>query len=320
MIAPTFVCNDSNRADWLEQRRSGIGGSDAPVCLGISPFSSRAKLAAEKQGLVPMGDEESELMSWGRKVEPLLIANFLDEMTAGGEKAWMAKPSGKLFRSAKPGREVMMSTPDGDVIDPAGRSGIIECKLKIFGAAEWDRFGVPEHVVAQSQHNADVKDADFALVLGLLDGYRPRWKVLERDDELVGDVIVPAELEFWEWMQAGEAFPIDEGPQAANDDLLRRLYPDDDGSTVRLEGARYVELAREWRMHAETRLAADKSEKSVKLILREALGGATYGLLDNGTELSLKTTKKAASMHKASSSRTLREVSPTQTAKRRGRR
>ena len=319
MIAPTFVCDDSDRAAWLEQRRSGIGGSDAPVCLGISPFSSRAKLAAEKQGLVPMGDEESELMTWGRKVEPLLIANFLDQMTAAGEKAWMATPSGKLYRSAKPGREVMMSTPDGQVIDPAGRRGSIECKLKIFGASEWDRFGVPEHVVAQSQHNADVADADFALVLALLDGYRPRWKILERDDELLGDVIVPAELEFWQRMMAGESFPIDEGPQAANADLLRRLYPEDNGTTVRLEGARYLELAREWRELAEQRLVAKKSEDSVTLILREAMAGATFALLDNGTELSLKTTKRAASMHKASSSRTLREVSTKATAKRRGR-
>lgn len=321
MSAPAYVCNDTDdRAAWLAHRRLGVGGSDAPAILGISPFSSPAKVAAEKSGLLPDDDTETELMAWGRKVEPLLIETFLEDMEKAGQKGWTAKQSGALYRSTKPGREIMMTTLDGEVCDPAGRLGTIECKLKIFGAQEWERHGIPEHVVCQDQHATDVMDRPFSVVIGLLDGYRPRWKILERDDELLGDVIVPAELDFWQRWQDGEAFPLDVGPAAVNLDLVRRLYPEDKGTSIELKGPEYLAAATEWRLQAEARLAAEKAEKAAKAVLAGAIGDHTFGLLDNGTELSLKTTKKGPVTHKASTYRTLREVSAKQTAKRRGRR
>ena len=284
-IAPDYICSDTaDRSAWLEERRGGIGGSDAPAILGISPFSSPAKVAAEKSGLLPDGDTETELMAWGRKVEPLLIETFLDDMEKAGKKGWMAGHGGGLFRSRKPGREVMMATLDGWATDPAGRSGTIECKLKIFGAQEWDRHGIPDHVVCQTQHAADVLDRPFSVVIALLDGYRPRWKILERDDELLGDVIIPAELDFWQRWQDGEAFPLDVGPAAVNLDLVRRLYPEDKGTSIELKGDEYLAAAREWRLQAETRLAATKAEEAAKAVLAGAIGTNTYALLDNGTE------------------------------------
>jgi putative phage-type endonuclease len=306
--APAFVCDQSDRAAWLEHRRTGIGASEAPAILGISPFSSPAKLAAEKAGLVALNDTESELMAWGRKVEPLLLETFAEDMEKAGQKGWSVKLSGQLYRSTKPGREIMLSTLDGEVRDPAGRYGIAECKLKIFGAQEWERNGIPDHVIAQTQHAMDVMDVSFAVVIGLLDGYRPRWKIVERSQELLEDVIVPAELAWWEKYLAGEAFPMDQGPGHVNLDLVGRLYPDDDGSTVKLKGPLLLEVAEAWRGHAEVRLAATKAEEAAKAVLRQAIGDATYGILDNGQKLSLKTTKKGPVTQKATSFRTLREV------------
>ena len=204
----------------------------------------------------------------------------------------------------------MMTTLDGIVRDPAGRVGIAECKLKIFGAQEWERTGVPDYVIAQTQHGMDVMDVSFSAVIGLLDGYRPRWKIVERSDELLGDVIVPAELAWWEKYLAGEAFPLDQGPGHVNLDLVRRLYPEDDGKTVKLKGAHLVEVATRWRAHAADRLAAEKLEKAAKVVLLEAIGTATYGVLDNGTRLSLKTQKRPEMLTKAATFRVLRETKP----------
>ena len=44
------------REAWLAGRRNGIGASDAPAALGISPFKSRGDLWAEKTGLVEPPD------------------------------------------------------------------------------------------------------------------------------------------------------------------------------------------------------------------------------------------------------------------------
>jgi predicted phage-related endonuclease len=246
-----------------------------------------------------------------------MLQMFADEMEREGHKGWQVKLSGRMYRSTKPGREVMTATMDGQATDPAGRVGVVECKLKIFGASEWERHGIPDYVVAQGQHQADVVDGPFTLVLALLGGYRLRWRVLERDDELLGDVIVPAELDFWERYQAGEAFPIDEGAPDANADLLRRLYPEDDGTTVTLLGQEWVDAARQWRLHATAEGAHKKQAKVLKSKLQGAMGNASFAKLDGGATLSNLTVRKGEQHHKATTYRVLREVAPKKTGRRR---
>jgi len=65
-----IVC--ASRAEWLEQRRQGIGASDAAVILGLTKWKSPMGLYAEKTGLVPMGQEETDLLEWGNRLEPVI--------------------------------------------------------------------------------------------------------------------------------------------------------------------------------------------------------------------------------------------------------
>lgn len=306
MSAPTFLCDDSDREVWLEHRRTGTTGTDCPGILGISPFTTPAKIAAQKAGLLPQDAAETELMAWGRKVEPLLIETFLDDMQKAGKKGWQARTSGKLYRCTAEGQGFMLATIDGQAVDPAGRAGVIECKLKIFGASEWEQEGIPDYVIAQTQHNGEVVDAAFCLVIGLLDGYRPRWKVMERARDLLDETIIPAERDFWARYQAGEAFPLDKGRPEVNLDLVRRLHPDDNGELVKLEGPALLKAARDWKHQSGVRLAAEKLEKAAKAVVSGAIGDATYGVLDDGTQLSWKSQTKPAGTHKSSSSRVLR--------------
>lgn len=39
-----------SRQDWLEVRKSGIGGSDAAAAVGLNPFKSQTELWLEKTG------------------------------------------------------------------------------------------------------------------------------------------------------------------------------------------------------------------------------------------------------------------------------
>jgi len=312
MSAPQFICADADRDAWLEARRTGIGGSEAPGVIGISPFTTPAKIAAVKRGQLPPGDDvETELMRWGRLVEPLLLETFVADMERAGKKGWSAKVSGKLYRSTRAGREMMIVTVDGQAVDPKGRAGNVECKLKIFGAKEWESEGIPEHVIVQTLHGRDVLDAPFSVVIGLLDGYRPRWKILERDDEqeqLVGDVIVPAEQDFWRRYEAGEPFPMDVGRPEVNAAVLRRLHPTDDGKAIQLVGQEHVDLAREWRRLANERRELEKREKAAALELQRRMGDASYAILDDGTPLANKLIEVKAHQRKASRYRRLDEV------------
>lgn len=309
-MKPDFICDDSDRAVWLEARRSGVGGSDCPIVLGISSWkeSSVAMLANEKRGLLPINEEQTELQEWGHVVEGPLLARFLRDKEKAGEKGWDAKLSGKLYRCATPGRDFMIATLDGQVKDPAGRVGTAQCKLK-YNGAEWERSGVPDDVLAQCQHEAAVADAPFFVVLVLLDRYRPRWKVIERDDEMLGDVIVPAERNFWNRLQSGEPFPLGvEGRPEADASLLRYLHPNDDGTTIKLEGDDWLYVVRQWRSVASVASDNTKLAKELKTRIQAAMGSSTFARFDNGTVLSNKTTSKGAATHKASTYRSLKEM------------
>lgn len=65
---------DQRSGDWLAWRAAGIGGSDAPAVVGLSPWTSRQSLLAQKrrvhQGGPHAPDRDSPAMHRGRLLEP----------------------------------------------------------------------------------------------------------------------------------------------------------------------------------------------------------------------------------------------------------
>lgn len=294
---PMRICNaHQERARWLEERRRGLGGSDAPAILGLSPFATPYSVAAQKLGL-EAEDAETELQRWGRFVERPMIDAFVEET------GWPAALSGDLFRSAE--IDWMQVTLDGTV-ERAGETGGVECKLKIYHAREWEVSGVPEHVVAQCQHAMKVMDFRFMVVLVLLDGYRLRWKVVERDETLI-QRLVAEEQDFWRRLADGRPIPV-RGPGEVNARALKALYPEDEGTIVDLAGAEWIARVDAWREASdqENRWKRLKEERRDEIVA--AMARATFARLEGGRTLSLKTTRRAAYPVKASSFRVLREV------------
>jgi putative phage-type endonuclease len=67
-----------NQKEWLDWRRQGIGASDAPVIMGVSPWKTYEQLKQEK---VNGGDEEeNEAMKFGKESEEMARQMF-EEMT-----------------------------------------------------------------------------------------------------------------------------------------------------------------------------------------------------------------------------------------------
>ena len=48
---------DLSHEEWLELRRTGIGGSDAPTIVGVNPYNSRYALYLDKIGEGAKRDE-----------------------------------------------------------------------------------------------------------------------------------------------------------------------------------------------------------------------------------------------------------------------
>jgi len=67
------IANHPQRSSaWLEWRRQGIGGSDIPIILGMSPYkdASIKRVVMDKLGLIPDPAEENGAMMRGRLLEP----------------------------------------------------------------------------------------------------------------------------------------------------------------------------------------------------------------------------------------------------------
>lgn len=66
-----------NTESWHEWRAQGLGGSDAPVVMGLSPYSTPYKLFLEKSGLLVRDTSApSFVQELGHRFEPKALATF----------------------------------------------------------------------------------------------------------------------------------------------------------------------------------------------------------------------------------------------------
>ena len=65
-----------SREDWLKERGSRIGGSDAACLIGLNPWKSNVQLFREKMHPENVKEIDNEAMAYGREAEPLLRRLF----------------------------------------------------------------------------------------------------------------------------------------------------------------------------------------------------------------------------------------------------
>jgi len=78
--APSVIVETTgiSEEEWLEYRRTGIGGSDASAVLGISPFMTARDLYYDKLKIVPAIDDDENWVQKeiGRLLEDLVAKIF----------------------------------------------------------------------------------------------------------------------------------------------------------------------------------------------------------------------------------------------------
>ncbi|MBR8087521.1 YqaJ viral recombinase family protein [Burkholderia vietnamiensis] len=207
-----------SREDWLEVRKTGIGGSDAAAAVGLNPYMSPLELWLIKTGRdadlpKPDPDDTSEPVYWGTLLEPIVAASY-------------TKQTGNRVRRINavlrhPAIPWMLANLDREVIGVPDVQ-ILECKTAgEFGARLW-RDGLPEYVTLQVQHQLAVSGKQAADVAVLLCGQRLEVHRIERDDALIARLI-ELEAAFWRYVETDTPPPAD-GSESA-DRALRCLYP-----------------------------------------------------------------------------------------------
>jgi putative phage-type endonuclease len=200
----------------LAARRTGIGGSDAPVVVGESPYRSAYELWAEKLGLV-VPPSENAAMAWGRRLEPVVAAAYTE---ATGRRLRRVT---RLLRHRE--RPWQLASIDREVV---GEPRLVE--IKTTRSSRWDGAeAVPGDVLAQTQHYMSVVGFDVADVAVLVAGSDLRIIEIERDDAYIRDLI-ELERDFMHRIETRTAPPLD-GTEATRR-TISRLHPYDDGTQL----------------------------------------------------------------------------------------
>lgn len=198
--------------EWLQWRRRGIGGSDAAAIAGLSPWKSPVAVWLEKTGQVePV--EPGEAAYWGTVLEDVVAQEF-------------SKRTGMRVRRRNailrhPQYEWMIANVDRMLV---GSSEGLECKTtSAYQAKEWEGDEIPAQYIIQVQHYMAVTGAKAWWLAVLIGGQRFVHKRIERDDELIQQLI-EIERDFWEnHVVPGVPPELDGSP--ASTELLKRMYP-----------------------------------------------------------------------------------------------
>lgn len=220
MPVATIKTLEISREDWLEERRKGIGGSDAAAALGLSKWKTPFSLYLEKTGEV-QPTEPGEAAYWGTRLEDVVAEEFT---VRTGKKV---RRRNAIF--ADPERPFMLANIDREVV---GESSGLECKTTgAWGADGWKDDRLPDAYFVQAQHYMSVMGWDRVYFAVLIGGQRFLWKEIPRDDEFI-DLLREREAEFWRRVETFDPPDVDGSPEAER--MLARLYPGGDLEVVDL--------------------------------------------------------------------------------------
>jgi|GEM_PF-2810001 len=259
----------ASRAEWLEARKQGMGGSDISAVLGFSVYRSPWDVWAEKRNVKHWSDENSDAAELGTALEPWLR----DQSEAvTGEPA--KETEWRTY--AHPEHAWRMCSPDGVFAD--GR--LLECKTaglaSGFGAPRgWDGGTLPLGYELQVRWSMHVMDAPAVEVIALVAGMGLLHRTVERD--IATEYKLVQQVSTW-W--AKHIVGGEEPPLGARDaDVMQLLYPRTEAESVDLSTTDALEYwgAYHTAHQRAKRAEAEKAEAAANL--KRLIGPAERGLI-----------------------------------------
>ena len=218
---------DMSRFDWLDLRRTSIGGSDVATILGFNKYKSPYQLWLDKTGQIDIDTTDpSEAAYWGNVFEQTVA----DEFSRRAEKK-VRQDNHMYFHKEY---DYLSANVDRQVV---GENAILECKTaSMYLADKWTEENIPEQYIFQVQHYLNVLDKDYAYIAVLVGGQKFQWKRIERDQELI-DLIQERLIAFWNVNVKQNIAPPIDGSQAATDFLKERYANSEAGKEITLSSS-----------------------------------------------------------------------------------
>lgn len=253
------------RESWLEYRKHGLGGSDAPAVLGMSQYASPYTVWLEKTGRVPSKDlSDNEAVYWGTKLEDVVAQEY-----AKRHQDTTVRRCRCVMESCD--RPWQFATVDRVLKTFSGKRGILE--IKTCGARrsrDWED-GIPDYYIAQPTHYLAVTGYDFFDVAVLIGGQEYREYHVERDLDDV-DALTAREQAFWEEYVLKDVPPLLTGLDC-DTQAIREQYPSDDGEYLQMLDEDLPDVARCIALRELSR-QYERDYREIENQLKAIIGGA----------------------------------------------
>ena len=247
------------KPEWLEYRRKGIGGSDAGAVCGLNPYRTAMQVYQDKI-MDDLDEFDNEAMRQGREFEDYVARRFME---ATGKK--VRKVNFMYYDEDHP---FMIADVDRMVV---GENAGLECKTASpYMAEHWEDGRIPISYQIQCLHYMSVCNADAWYIAVLIYGREFKYYKIERDEEMIADLI-RIEEDFWENHVVKGKVPAPDGSELA-DSVIEEYFKKSREKTIELTGfdeklERRQELAKDIEdMETEKR----QIEQELKLYLGEA--------------------------------------------------
>lgn len=232
------------RREFLQERTTGIGGSDAAVILGLSKYKTPLELAEEKLGRVEpfKGNRFTEA---GNRLEDVIARWYADTTNSKVARA------NQTFRLKD--HPFVMAHIDRRVLN---QRKVLECKsADKWTMSNWGDPGtdeIPDIYFIQVQHYLMFPNWDTADLAALIGGNDLRIYPIQPDSELQ-DMILQAEIAFWDIISRGDL------PEPVNGSDAYKRWPKDNSKTI------YADYeVMEWH-HELQKAIVDKEEIEAKV-------------------------------------------------------
>lgn len=263
-MAELVNIKDLTREEWLQERMTGIGGSDAGTILGVNKWKSKTQLFFEKTNPEMIQEISNDAIHFGNVLEDVVAEEFAART---GKKV---RRDNRMLRH--PDHHFMMANLDRVVV---GEKALLECKTTSqYNAEQWEDDNVPAQYLCQIQHYMAVTGFEKAYIAVLIGGQSFIWKEIQRDEELI-QIIITAEKDFWEnYVQAGVIPEID-GSEATTE-FINHMYQDIDNEEIEL-GSEADTLMKAIESIKEDIKEQQQLQKKYENQLKDSLGHNTSG-------------------------------------------
>ena len=264
-----------SREEWLEARRLGIGGSDAPAILKQSPWASPWSVWAEKRGLLNSRRNDDQRLIIGQLMEPVIARLF--ELETGSQTECLGQF--RIFTGDEPFQKATLDRVDEN-------KTIVELKTEYY-QHKW-KDGPPLHYQIQGQHQMAVMGQDRMFFAVFFSGFQFAAFEIERNDRFIRSM-TRAEAAFWEAVETDEAPEID-GSEATKSAL--QDWGSEKGTQIELPADELLTLDRLRQQAAQEVAAAETRMNEAENRIKALMGANEIALLNGKPAFSWKGDKR----------------------------